>query len=163
MPPSGVEYLTPTVQPSSPHSQDATALFCERPEGEGILAGRLSLSGLFYLFLHLGVLLLTTKLYVGNLSYAVNSGDLEHMFATHGTVHSAKVIMDRVTGRSRGFGFVEMDSDRDAQVAISALHGKEMAGRNLTVNEAKPHNGFNGAAGMNPRRNEVSHMGSRSY
>ena len=78
------------------------------------------------------------KLYVGNLTYAVGNSDLEEMFAAHGTVQSAQVIMDRDTGRSKGFGFVEMDSDQEAQAAITALNGKEMDGRTLTVNEARP-------------------------
>jgi cold-inducible RNA-binding protein len=78
------------------------------------------------------------KLYVGNLTYGVSDSDLEQMFATHGTVQSAQVIMDRETGRSKGFGFVEMGSDQEAQAAIAALNGKEMDGRTLTVNEARP-------------------------
>ena len=78
------------------------------------------------------------KLYVGNLSYEVSSSDLEALLSPHGTVQSAEVIMDRDTGRSKGFGFVEMDSDTEAQAAISALNGQEQGGRALTVNEAKP-------------------------
>jgi cold-inducible RNA-binding protein len=78
------------------------------------------------------------KLYVGNLTYGVGDSDLEQMFAAHGTVQSAQVIMDRDTGRSKGFGFVEMGSDQEAQAAIAALNGKEMDGRALTVNEARP-------------------------
>jgi RNA recognition motif-containing protein len=78
------------------------------------------------------------KLYVGNLAYGVKDSDLEDLFAAHGTVDSAQVIMDRDTGRSKGFGFVEMSSDQEAQAAISALNGKELEGRNLTVNEARP-------------------------
>jgi len=78
------------------------------------------------------------KLYVGNLAYGVSSGDLEQMFEPFGTVQSAQVIMDRDTGRSKGFGFVEMGSDQEAQAAIAALGGKEVDGRQLTVNEAKP-------------------------
>ena|SRR5690349_2645534 len=78
------------------------------------------------------------KLYVGNLSYSVRDSDLEEMFAAHGSVQSAQVIMDRDTGRSKGFGFVEMASDQEAQSAISALNGKDVAGRPLTVNEARP-------------------------
>ena len=78
------------------------------------------------------------KLYVGNLTYGVTDSQLEQMFAPHGTVQSAQVIMDRDTGRSKGFGFVEMGSDQEAQAAIKALSGKEVGGRNLTVNEAKP-------------------------
>jgi len=78
------------------------------------------------------------KLYVGNLAYGVTDSDLETMFAAHGTVQSAQVIMDRETGRSKGFGFVEMGSDQEAQAAIAALNLKQMEGRALTVNEAKP-------------------------
>ncbi len=78
------------------------------------------------------------KLYVGNLSYDVSSSDLEQLFSAHGTVESAQVIEDRATGRSKGFGFVEMGSDNEAQQAISALNGQEHGGRALTVNEAKP-------------------------
>lgn len=78
------------------------------------------------------------KLYVGNLPYAVADSDLEQMFAPHGTVQSAQVIMDRDTGRSKGFGFVEMGSDQEAQAAIAAMNGKDIEGRALTVNEARP-------------------------
>jgi len=78
------------------------------------------------------------KLYVGNLSYEVDSSALEQLFAAHGTVTSAQIISDRDTGRSKGFGFVEMGSDAEAQAAIAALNGKDHGGRALTVNEAKP-------------------------
>jgi cold-inducible RNA-binding protein len=78
------------------------------------------------------------KLYVGNLAYSVSDGDLQQMFAAYGTVQSAQVIMDRDAGRSKGFGFVEMGSDQEAQAAIAGLNGKEMDNRNLTVNEARP-------------------------
>ena len=78
------------------------------------------------------------KLYVGNLTFDVTDAALEQLFAPHGTVQSAQVIMDRDTGRSKGFGFVEMSSDQEAQAAIAALSGKQVGGRNLTVNEAKP-------------------------
>jgi len=78
------------------------------------------------------------KLYVGNLTYGVTDSALEQMFAAHGTVESAQVIMDRDTGRSKGFGFVEMGSDQEAQAAIAALNGKDVEGRALTVNEARP-------------------------
>lgn len=78
------------------------------------------------------------KLYCGNLSYGVSSSDLEQMFAEFGTVESAQVIADRDTGRSKGFGFVEMSSDAEAQAAISGLNEKEYDGRALTVNEARP-------------------------
>lgn len=78
------------------------------------------------------------KLYVGNLSYGVTNANLEEMFATFGGVRSAQVIMDRDTGRSKGFGFVEMENDNSANDAIQGLHEKEFEGRPLTVNEAKP-------------------------
>jgi cold-inducible RNA-binding protein len=78
------------------------------------------------------------KLYVGNLGYDVNDADLSQLFGQHGTVESANVIMDKATGRSKGFGFVEMSTDAEAQAAISALNGQEHSGRALTVNEAKP-------------------------
>ncbi len=78
------------------------------------------------------------KLYVGNLSYDVSSSDLEALLSPHGTVQSAEVIMDRSTGQSKGFGFVEMGSDSEAQAAISALDGQDQGGRALKVNEAKP-------------------------
>ena len=81
---------------------------------------------------------MATKLYVGNLAYGVTNTDLENMFAPHGTVQSAQVIMDRETNRSKGFGFVEMGSGTEAQEAINALNGKETDGRTLTVNEARP-------------------------
>ena len=79
-----------------------------------------------------------TKLYVGNLSYNTTSEELSSMFAGFGSVRSAQVIEDRMTGRSKGFGFVEMESEPDAQAAISGLNGKMMSGRALTVNEARP-------------------------
>ena len=84
------------------------------------------------------------KLYVGNLAYGVDSSDLQRMFEAHGTVQSAQVIMDRDTGRSKGFGFVEMGSDQEAQAAIAALNGQEVDGRRLTVNEARPKEGGGG-------------------
>jgi cold-inducible RNA-binding protein len=87
------------------------------------------------------------KLYVGNLAYSVTDSDLEQMFAAHGTVQSAQVIMDRDTGRSKGFGFVEMGSDAEAQAAITALNGVEKDGRTLTVNEARPKTEGGGGGG----------------
>ncbi len=78
------------------------------------------------------------KLYVGNLEYGVTNADLEQMFSAHGTVESAQVIMDRDTGRSKGFGFVEMKTEQEAQAAIAALNGAQSGGRSLTVNEARP-------------------------
>src|ERR1700677_4087164 len=79
-----------------------------------------------------------SKLYVGNLSYNTSSSELEQLFAQHGTVQSAEIIQDRDTGRSKGFGFVQMGSDEEAQAAIAALNGQDLDGRALTVNEAKP-------------------------
>jgi cold-inducible RNA-binding protein len=81
---------------------------------------------------------MSTKLYVGNLSFNTTTQDLETMFGESGTVQSTSLIEDRETGRSRGFGFVEMSTDAEAKAAISALDGKEVDGRNLKVNEAKP-------------------------
>jgi RNA recognition motif-containing protein len=78
------------------------------------------------------------KLYVGNLPYTVGDSELQRLFEPHGAVQSAQVIMDRDTGRSKGFGFVEMGSDQEAQAAIAALNGSEVDGRSLTVNEARP-------------------------
>jgi len=78
------------------------------------------------------------KLYVGNMGYDVSSSDLQQLFTPHGEVQSAEVINDRSTGRSKGFGFVEMGSDQEAQAAIAALNGTDHGGRALTVNEAKP-------------------------
>jgi cold-inducible RNA-binding protein len=78
------------------------------------------------------------KLYVGNLGYDMSSADLEQLFSQHGTVESAQVIEDRATGRSKGFGFVEMSSASEAQAAINALNGQEQGGRALTVSEARP-------------------------
>lgn len=87
------------------------------------------------------------KLYVGNLGFNVSSADLEQLFAPHGTVQSAQVITDRSTGQSRGFGFVEMDSDQEAQDAIEALNGQEHDGRALTVNEARSRESRGGGGG----------------
>jgi len=78
------------------------------------------------------------KLYVGNMSYDVDAQSLQELFSAYGTVQSAQVIMDRATGRSKGFGFVEMGSDDEAKAAIDALNGKDHNGRALTVNEARP-------------------------
>jgi RNA recognition motif-containing protein len=87
------------------------------------------------------------KLYVGNLGYDVDSSTLQQMFSAHGTVSSAQVIADRDTGRSKGFGFVEMSSDDEASAAINALNGKDNGGRPLTVNEAKPRESRSGGGG----------------
>ena len=87
------------------------------------------------------------KLYVGNLSYDTNNDALHDLFAEYGTVQSAQVVMDRDTGRSKGFGFVEMGSDQEAQAAINGLNGKEAGGRSLTVNEARPREDRGGGRG----------------
>ena len=87
------------------------------------------------------------KLYVGNLSYGMTDSDLQRLFAEHGSVQSAQVIMDRDSGRSKGFGFVEMSNDQEAQEAINALNGKEVDGRALTVNEARPREDRGGRPG----------------
>src|SRR5213596_1930029 len=87
------------------------------------------------------------KLYVGNLSYDTTDSALQALFEPHGTVESAQVIMDRDTGRSKGFGFVEMKTDQEAQAAIAAMNGKESNGRQLTVNEAKPREDRGGGGG----------------
>lgn len=91
------------------------------------------------------------KLYVGNLGYDVSSADLEQLFASHGTVDSADVIADRSTGQSKGFGFVEMSSDAEAEAAIAALNGQSHGGRELTVSQAKPRaprsGGYGGGGG----------------
>jgi cold-inducible RNA-binding protein len=99
------------------------------------------------------------KLYVGNLSYETTNTDLENLFSPHGTVQSAQVIMDRETSRSKGFGFVEMDSSDQAQAAIKALNGQESNGRALKVNEAKPREERGNGSG----RNEVGSGGNRRY
>lgn len=87
------------------------------------------------------------KLYVGNLGYNVSNADLQQLFASHGTVQSASVVMDRETGQSKGFGFVEMSSDDEASAAISALDGRDHGGRALKVNEAKPRPAGGGGGG----------------
>lgn len=99
------------------------------------------------------------KLYVGNLNYNTGDSDLQQLFSAHGTVTSAQVIMDRETGRAKGFGFVEMSTDQEATAAIAALNGKEIDGRALTVNEARPkteggggRGGFGGGGGGGGRR-----------
>jgi RNA recognition motif-containing protein len=87
------------------------------------------------------------KLYVGNLTYRVSSSDLEQLFSQFGSVESAEVISDRDTGRSKGFGFVEMSSDNEARAAIDALNEQEHDGRRLTVNEARPREPRTGGGG----------------
>ena len=94
------------------------------------------------------------KIYVGNLNYDINDADLSQLFGQHGTVRSASVVMDKMTGRSKGFGFVEMDDAAEAQAAMTALNGMEYAARALTVNEArpKPEGGRGGFSGGQGRR-----------
>ena len=101
------------------------------------------------------------KLYVGNLGYAVTDSDLAKLFESHGTVESAQVIMDRDTGRSKGFGFVEMKSDQAAQTA-AALNGRDRNGRPLTVNEAKPRT-EGGRSGSGGRGGSGGGYGGRRY
>ena len=83
------------------------------------------------------------KLYVGGLSYSVTEGQLQEIFSAHGTVESARLITDRMSGRSRGFGFVEMSTESEAEEAAEELDGTELEGRTLTVNEAKPRQQIN--------------------
>src|SRR3954454_4564559 len=90
---------------------------------------------------------MSNKLYVGNLSFRVTSEDLQEHFATAGAVESANVVMDRETGRSRGFGFVEMASDEEANAAVAQFNGTEFDGRNLVVNEARPREDNRGGGG----------------
>ncbi|MDD5034174.1 MAG: RNA-binding protein [Methylococcaceae bacterium] len=92
-----------------------------------------------------------TKLYVGNLGYGIGDSDLEALFSTYGSVRSAQVIKDRETGRSKGFGFVEMDNGQAGQAAISALNGKEVEGRAIVVNEARPKEEGGGRGGFGGR------------
>jgi RNA recognition motif-containing protein len=87
------------------------------------------------------------KLYVGNLSYDVTDSSLQTMFEAYGAVRSAQIIMDRDTGRSKGFGFVEMENDQEAQAAIAGLNGQQSGGRSLTVNEARPKESGGGRSG----------------
>jgi cold-inducible RNA-binding protein len=88
-----------------------------------------------------------TKLYIGNLGYGIGDSDLEKLFTAYGSVRSAQVIKDRETGRSKGFGFVEMSGNQEAQAAITALNGKEIEGRTLVVNEARPKEEGGGGGG----------------
>jgi len=103
------------------------------------------------------------KLYVGNLAYNMSDSDLQQLFQAHGTVQSAQVIMDRDTGRSKGFGFVEMGSDQEAQAATAALNGKEIEGRTLTVNEARPKTDGGGRGGYGGGRGGYGGGGGRRY
>lgn len=100
------------------------------------------------------------KLYVGNLPYSMSDSDLESLFEAHGSVQSAQVIMDRATNRSKGFGFVEMESSQEADAAIAALNGQEINGRALTVNEARPREERGGGGGG---RGKGGYGGGRRY
>lgn len=91
---------------------------------------------------------MATKLYVGNLSYKTSNEDLAALFSEAGSVASASIVMDRETGRSRGFGFVEMGSEEEATKAISIMNGREYEGRQLTVNESRPKEGGGGGGGF---------------
>ena len=102
------------------------------------------------------------KLYCGNLSYNVSNSDLDQIFGEYGTVQSAEVIMDRDTGRSKGFGFVEMGSDEEAQAAIAGVNGKEHDGRTLTVNEARPRENRGGGGGRGFSDNRGGYGGGNS-
>lgn len=95
---------------------------------------------------------MSAKLFVGNLSFSITENDLQDAFAAHGTVVEANLMMDRTTGRPRGFGFVTMSTPEEAQKAIDALHGKEVAGRALTVNIARPREDRPAGGGGGPRR-----------
>ena len=107
------------------------------------------------------------KLYVGNLTYGMTDTDLQNLFSPFGTVESAQVIMDRDTGRSKGFGFVEMGTSDEAKAAIQGLHEQEVNGRKLTVNEAKPREersgGFGGGGGGGSRGGSGGGGGGRRY
>lgn len=94
---------------------------------------------------------MSTKLYVGNLAFQTSSEELQELFAQAGTVESASVVEDRSTGRSRGFGFVEMSRPEEAAAAIERLNGKEFGGRRLTINEARPGIRFRGGHGPGER------------
>jgi RNA recognition motif-containing protein len=101
------------------------------------------------------------KLYVGNLSYDVDSSALGEMFTAHGTVQSSQIINDRDTGQSKGFGFVEMSSDQEAQAAIASMNGQDHGGRALTVNEAKPKENRTGGGGGSRSGGGSSYGGGR--
>lgn len=97
------------------------------------------------------------KLYVGNLSWSTTNDDLAQMFGQHGAVTSANVLTDKMTGRSRGFGFVEMENDAEADAAVAALNGQDMQGRKIVVNEARP------MEDRPPRRSGGGGFRSRGY
>ncbi len=97
---------------------------------------------------------MSSKIYVGNLPYSFNDSDMERTFSAFGSVNSAKVIMDRDSGRSKGFGFVEMSSAAEANAAVQALHGQDLGGRDMVVNIAKP---------MEPRAPRAGGYGGNRY
>jgi RNA recognition motif-containing protein len=103
-----------------------------------------------------------SKIYVGGLPYSATEQQLSDLFAAHGAVASARIITDKFTGQSRGFGFVEMSSDSEAQAAITALNGSEMGGRTLTVNEARPQEPRTGGGGGGGGRGGFGGGGGRS-
>jgi RNA recognition motif-containing protein len=105
---------------------------------------------------------MSSKIYVGGLPYATTDAQLQEIFSAHGTVESARVITDKFTGRSRGFGFVEMASAEEAQRAIQALNGTDLDGRNLTVNEARPQEKRSGGFGGGERRGGGGGGGGRN-
>ena len=108
---------------------------------------------------------MSMKLYVGNLSFQTSSFDLEELFATVGAVESATVVEDRETGRSRGFGFVEMASQEEGEKAIAEFNGKEVSGREIKVNEAKPREdrgGYSGGSGGGRQRDVQRHRRARA-
>jgi cold-inducible RNA-binding protein len=94
------------------------------------------------------------RIYVGNLSFDTTESDLESAFTAHGTVDSANLVSDRYSGRSRGFGFVEMSNNSEAEAAIQAMNGKELQGRSLTVNEARPRESGGGGGGGQNRQQD---------
>ena len=96
---------------------------------------------------------MATKLYVGNLPFKTGEEELQALFAQHGTVQSVNLIRDRLSGQSRGFGFVEMTSEDEAEKAIQSLNGHDMDGRQITVNEARPQRPREGGGGRDPRGN----------
>jgi RNA recognition motif-containing protein len=102
------------------------------------------------------------KLYVGGLPYAATESQLNDLFSAHGTVESARVITDKFTGQSRGFGFVEMSTAEEAKAAITALNGSDMDGRQLTVNEAKPQEARSGGGGGGGRFGGGENRGGRN-
>ena len=103
---------------------------------------------------------MSTKLYVGNLAFQTTSQDLQELFAQAGTVQSASIVEDRETGRSRGFAFVEMSTNAEAAAAIDQFNGKELGGRSLKVNEAKPRENRSGGGGRSFNNNRGGYRGN---